>query len=188
MKPFDEMPYLENDSLILREMTADDAQCLQAIAQDPKVYTYLPYFLYEQKYKDPKEVIEKMREECFLPKISIMLGIFRKEEPSVMIGIAEIYAWDESKNKVSVGCRLARDYWYQGIAGQAVLMMKNYLENDLQVRTITAHIMRHNTASANMVRKLGFENRFPGLWEDWGREGPVLTDKYVYRNLSNKKA
>ena len=107
---------------------------------------------------------------------------FLKDNPSIMIGIGELYAYDEKKNKASIGCRLAKDYWYKGLALQAVLLLKNYLEQVIHIRTITAHIMTHNLASEKVTEKAGFEKKFPGLWEDWGREGPVLVDKYVWKN------
>ena len=187
MKLFDEMPYLENERLILREMTIADAGCLGKISMDPKVYIYLPTFLYEQKYSDPSAVIAHMREECFLTKQSVFLGIFQKQDPETMTGIAEIYAYDEQKNKASIGYRLARAYWHQGIALDTAAMLKEYLDQQMKIRTITAHVMRHNQASAAILQKLGFENRFPDIWEDWGKEGPVLTDKYVYKNLQHPK-
>ena len=187
MKLFDEMPYLENERLILREMTPEDAFCLGKISKDPKVYIYLPAFLYEHRYDDPLTVINRMYEECFLTKESILLGVFLKENPDIMVGIAEIYAYDEAKNKASIGYRLAREYWHQGIASETGALLKDYLDRIIETRTITAHVMTHNGASAAILKKLGFENRFPLLWEDWGREGPVLTDKYVYKNSEHKK-
>ena len=180
MKLFDEMPYLESDVLVMKEMTQEDAPALQAIASDPKVYVYLPTFLYEQKYADAHEVIAKMRQECFQTGESIMLGIFLKDDLHTMVGIAEFYAYDERKRKVSIGIRLARAYWHKGIALSAEQLMMEYLKN-CGIRTVTGHIMHHNGASAAIVRKIGFDNKYPLLWEDWGREGPVLTDKYVYR-------
>lgn len=200
MKLFDEMPCLENDRMVLREMTTEDAPALERIAKDPKVYVYLPTFLYEQKYDDAREAIANMRRECFLAKDSIMLGIFLKENPDEaagnsehlgeaaggaehlgeMAGIAEIYAYDERKKKASIGIRLAQAYWYRGIAVPAEMLLMDYLKK-CGIKTVTAHIMVHNEASARTVQKLGFENKFPRLWEDWGREGPVLVDKYVYK-------
>ena len=187
MKLFDTMPYLENESVILKEMTRADAPALHEIASDPRVYVYLPTFLYEQKYKDPYQVIDRMREECFLPKESIMLGVFSVKDPASMTGIAEIYAYDEMKNKASIGLRLMHKYWHKGLALPAALLMRKYLEEDMRIRTITLHVMRHNMVSPKIAIKAGFVNMYSGLWEDWGREGPVLIDKYVYRNLNNPK-
>lgn len=185
---FEEMPYIENDRLLLREMKPQDAACLAKIAQDPRVYWYLPTFLYEQKYPDPLTVIERAREECFLTKESILLGIFMKEAPDIMTGIAEIYAVDEQKNKASMGYRFAYDYWHKGIAKETGRMLIDYLDREIQIRTITGHVMTLNIASAKIALQLGFEKKFSNIWEDWGREGPVLTDKYVYKNLSHPKA
>ena len=91
-----------------------------------------------------------------------------------------VVRYDEKKQKVSIGVRLAREYWYKGIANHVEILLMNYLK-EAGIRTITGHVMRHNTASARTVQKLGFVNKYPGLWEDWGREGPVLTDKYIYK-------
>jgi len=187
MKLFDEMPYIADDQIELKEMTPDDAAALEIISKDPKVYVYLPKYLFEHKYNNASEVITRIREECFRTKMSVFLGIFRKNKPSVMTGIAEIYAYDEAKNKASIGYRLAREYWHQGIASRAALLLKNYLDQQIKIRTITAHVMTHNIASAKSLQSIGFEKRYPGLWEDWGREGPVLIDKYVYKNLNNKR-
>ena len=181
MKLFDEMPYLENETVFLREMRPLDAKALEAIAADPAVYTYLPTFLYEQKYADAEEVIRRMHEECFLTKESILLGVFRKSDPSSMIGIGEIYAYDEAKNKASLGCRLAKEAWHQGIALEVLKLLIDYLTKDIQIRTITGHVMVHNIASGKVAEKAGLEKKFEGIWEDWGREGPVLVDKYVWK-------
>ena len=182
MKLFEEIPYLENEKLVLKEMTLEDAPALGRIASDPKVYVYLPTFLYEQKYADPCEAILNMRRECFETGESIMLGIFLKEDLHEMVGIAEMYAYDEKKRKVSIGIRLAQAYWHQGIALPAERLMLDYLKK-AGIRTVTGHVMVHNAASAHVAREAGFEVKYPKLWEDWGREGPVLTDKYVIRFL-----
>lgn len=182
MKLFEEMPYLENERIILRAMQSPDAKDLQALANDPAVYVYLPTFLYEQKYADAGEAIRRMHEECFLAKESILLGVFLKEEPSKLIGIGEIYAYDEAKNKASLGCRLAKAYWHKGIALDVVSLLIDYLTDVIKIRTITGHVMTHNIASGKVAEKAGLKKTFEGIWEDWGREGPVLVDKYVLKN------
>ena len=106
MKLFDEIPYLTDDRIILREMTDQDAEALRRLSHNMRVYRYLPAFLYEQKYEDPHDVIRNMRRECIETKESILLGIFLKADPETMTGIAEIYAWEEDRNKASIGVRL----------------------------------------------------------------------------------
>lgn len=187
MKLFDEMPYLENETLVLHEMSLNDAKALKEFASDPAVYWYLPTFLYEQKYEDTEEVIRRMRKECFETKESILLGVYLKKDPDRLIGIGEIYAYDEKKNKASIGCRLAKAFWHKGIAFQVVTLLKEYLDQTIGIRTITGHIMSCNIGSAKVTEKAGFLKQYEGLWEDWGREGPVLVDKYVYKNLDHPK-
>lgn len=188
MKLFEEMPYLENELLVLREMAEADAAQLAKIADDPKVYIYLPTFLYEQKYPDKREAIARMRKECFETKESILLGVYLKSDPDTMIGIAEIYAYDEGKNKASIGCRLNREYWHKGIAIQVISLLMDYLDNVIKIRTITGHVMVHNIASAKSAEKAGLVKQYSDLWEDWGKEGPVLINKYVYKNPDHPKS
>ncbi|MBR3245612.1 MAG: GNAT family N-acetyltransferase [Parasporobacterium sp.] len=181
MKLFGEMPYLENDRLYMREMQEGDAKDLEAIAKDRAVYIYLPTFLYEQKYDDASEVIQRMRKECFETRESILLGVFLKENPEHMIGIGEIYAYDEAKNKASLGVRLAKEAWHKGIACEVVSLLLGYLVDVVEIRTVTAHVMTHNIASQKITERAGLQKKFFGLWEDWGREGPVLVDKFIWK-------
>lgn len=184
---FDEMPYLKNEKIELRQISREDASQLGAFCRDRSVYTYLPTFLYEQKYQDPLFTIDHMMEECFDTGESILLGIYPEEDAGRFMGIAEFYDYDKRKNKVSIGCRLAREYWYQGIACDAIRLMMEYLEQKIRIRTVTLHIMTHNKASQKLAKKLGFEKRYENIWEDWGREGPVLVDKYVFQYKENPK-
>ena len=52
MKLFEEYPYIEDERIVLKKMTLDDADALAEFAGTEKVYRYLPTFLYEQKYQD----------------------------------------------------------------------------------------------------------------------------------------
>jgi len=184
---FDEMPYLKNEKIELRKIAPEDAPQFGAFSKERSVYTYLPAFLYEQKYQDPLFAINHMQEECFDTEESILMGIYPAEDPGSFMGIAEFYDYDRRKNKVSIGCRLAREYWYQGIAYQAICLMLKYLEQKIRIRTVTLHIMVHNKASQKLAQKLGFEKKYENIWEDWGREGPVLVDKYVFQYKENPK-
>ena len=164
----------------MRKLSAQDADRLRVLREDPEVWRFLPTFLCEKKCEDPLEIIGKA-EESFRLRESILLAICLREQPERLLGIAEIYNYEEKKEKASIGCRLCRDAWGQGIATETIALLKEYLLTRTDVRTITAHIMRENAASAGAALRNGFLNKYPGLYGDWGFPELCLTDKYVFK-------
>ncbi len=190
MKLFEQYPYIEGDDIIIRKMTMEDVGALEAFAGNERVYKYLPTFLYEQKYEDKRDVIAKMDEECFDTKESILLGVYCKQgtggddskaQDEQFVGIAEIYNYEESKAKASIGCRLDDSVWGKGVATRVISLLKEYLFEQTDVRTITGHIMKENLASAGAAKKNGFLCKYPNTYGDWGFDHLIYTDKYVYK-------
>lgn len=177
---FDDYPYLEDELIVIHKMRDEDAESLERMCAQKEVYTYVPTFLFEQKYEDKHEVIAKMDAECFDTKQSVLLGVYLKETGE-FTGIAEFYAYEPERRKVSIGLRLMKEYWGRGIAKHAEALMISYLLHEAGIRVITGHIMRENKASAAAALKSGFEKRYTGILEDWGFEQPVLIDKYVIK-------
>ena len=189
MKLFDEYPVLESERLLIRKMTISDAEALAALTAETAVYSSLPAFLFEYKYKDTARVIESIDTECFDKKVSIIMGIFIKSsyesnesETDFLIGIAEIYNYDEKKSKASISCRLSRSAWGRGIGTEVARMLRDYLIRDIGLNTVTAHVLKSNTASSAVFINNGFIAKYQDLYEDWGRDGLELTDKYVYKS------
>ena len=65
MKLFDEIPYLGNERIELKRLVPSDAVKLKELTDNENVYRYLPTFLFEKQFEDPKEAIEKMYEGLF---------------------------------------------------------------------------------------------------------------------------
>ena len=97
MEPFGEMPRIEGEHVILREMIAADASALAEIARSEAVYRYLPTFLYEQRYDDAAVAIGRMRAECFDTKESILLAVCLREEPVVVDKYVFKRRWADEK-------------------------------------------------------------------------------------------
>ncbi|MBQ3273475.1 MAG: GNAT family N-acetyltransferase [Solobacterium sp.] len=188
MKLFDEYPLLTDGRILLRKIVLSDAEALQALRMDQEVYRYLPTFLYEQKYEDVYEVIGRMDEECFRTKESILLAVCLADQPDTLCGIAEIYAWEPWRRKASIGYRLRREYWGRGIATAAARLLKDYLFRTVYLNTVTAHVMSANRASAAVLIKAGFPERYSDVIEDWGLGVPVLVDKYVLKEAEDLSA
>ncbi|MBR2990380.1 MAG: GNAT family N-acetyltransferase [Solobacterium sp.] len=179
MRLFEEIPYLNNGHIHLRELSEQDADDVRLITENPGVYRYLPAFLFERKYPDQREMIRRIKTECFDTKESILLGIC--EEDDRVIGIAEIYNYEEEKCKASIGYRLNEDFWGRGIATETAGMLRDYLVRKTDVRKVTAHVMAENRSSGKVLEKNGFVCEWPDLQEDWGHGYPVCVDKYIYR-------
>ena len=143
----------------MKEVTQDDLPGLQELVNSPRVYRYLPTFLFEQKYADLRYVIDHLYDECW--KESILLGVFIEEE---FCGLAEMYGYRPPIHKISVGYRLLERFW-------------GY--NDTDTEIITASTMIENRASANVLMKNGFDLVVHAVGEDWGYEEPTVTDKWI---------
>ena len=181
MRLFDEYPTLSDDMIILRKLTQDDSRALHDFARSPEIYRYLPTFLYEQKYESAEKVIALMDEECFRTRDGIILGVFPKADPHRLMGLAEIYSYNPERRKVSIGGRLAKQYWGRGIASRVTTLLKDYLLRQTDIEVITAHVAKDNKASAEMMRKNGFIAKYQDILEDWGHAEPVLIDKFVFK-------
>ena len=179
MKLFEEYPTLSDDTVILDRITEEDIPALEALTADELVARTIPTFLYEQKYDDKRLMLARMDEECFLTRQSLLLAVRPQTSERPLIGIAEIYNYEESKKKASVGHRGLRDSRGKGYSTHVLILLRDYLLKDLGLETVTAHVLKENIASARVMEKGGFVKKYPDLWKDWGRDELQLTDKYV---------
>lgn len=173
-KLFSEIPYLQGKRIILKALTADDAAALKELVDDDEVYRYLPTFLFEKQYDDVRTVIERLYDECI--KESLILGIYCSD---AFRGLAEMYGYKDSIHKVSVGYRLLRRFWGQGIASETLGLMIDYLFGETDIEIITASTMVENKASAAVLTKNDFMLVVHAANEDWGYEQPTVTDKWI---------
>lgn len=173
-KLFSEIPRIEGARLVLKALTPGDRPALQELTDNPAVYRYLPTFLFERKYADLAYVIEHLYDECW--QESIILGVYLGNE---FCGLAEMYGYRDPIHKISVGYRLLERCWGRGIASEALGMMAGYLLDETDIEIITASSMVENQASARVLRKNGFQLVAHAAEEDWGYDGPTLTDKWI---------
>lgn len=173
-KLFSEIPYIQGERITLKKITSADADPLRELVSSESVYRYLPTFLFEKKYDDIDYVIQHLYDECF--KESIILGIFMDGE---FCGIAEFYGYRDPIHKISIGYRLLEKYWGQGIATETLKLMIKYLYEETDIEIITASTMLENQASANVLRKNGFDLVAHDVGEDWGYDSPTPADKWI---------
>ena len=182
-KLFDLIPVLENEHLVIRKLRNEDAGGLRDMVRDPEVYRYLPTFLFELKYEDPLEVIEKLYTEGFAAGELLILGVFLKDDPlknrsESFCGLAEFYGYKDHPHQICVGLRLRKEFWGRGIAAQSLSLMADYLFFQTDIEIITACTMAENKASEHVLAEIGFRMSAARVPEDWGYETPTEEDKW----------
>ncbi|MDO4478722.1 MAG: GNAT family N-acetyltransferase [Lachnospiraceae bacterium] len=179
MALFDNMPVIETDDLILRRLEASDAPAILELKNDPVARRYLPTFLLEFQYEDPKEAIRAMYDEAFPKKEGLFLAICPRAEEGAMVGVAELYSYKPQRHKVSIGYRLNRRFWGKGYGKLTVQVLKAYLFEQTEITCLSAHAIGDNKASCRILEGAGFYRRKQGVMEDWGLPEEVSVNKYV---------
>jgi RimJ/RimL family protein N-acetyltransferase len=158
---------LETARLLLRAPLADDAADLAPMYADPEVMRYVGDgrpLTHAETERSVKRMIQRWEADGF--------GLFTtvRKEDRVVIGRVGLLVWNaetwepttraESQNgrtEVEVGYTLGRDYWGQGYATEAAGAARDYALRELGAARLIALIIRGNTASENVARKLGLE-------------------------------
>jgi ribosomal-protein-alanine N-acetyltransferase len=164
-------PQLETNSLLLLRIISGDANALFKILSDPEVTEFYD----EDEFVDISQASDQIPawENGFINKRSIRWGIIRKDKDDLM-GSCGYYGFHSWNNRASIGYELARTSWRQGIMTEALSAIINFGFRRLELNRIDALVMPGNTASINLLEKLGFRNE--GLlkeYERWGSKGFV---------------
>lgn len=181
---FDIFPYLENDKVIIRKMELSDVAALSEISNNDNVYKYLPPFLYKKSNKTLETAIKNLGGRDFEKKKLIIAGIYLKDNPDRLVGLAEMFDYKKRANKITVGYRLNEDYWNKKIASNALALMVDYLVNEMGITTIQAFVMPGNLYSAKVLLNNGFvKEAYTSQEKNWGGQETVSVDVYTYKKM-----
>lgn len=176
-KLFDDIPRIEGERVVLRQLTDEDVPALEELVRSDRVYRYLPTYLFERQYDDMHEMIRDLYGKCFPAKESLILGVETRGDGRIC-GLAEFYGLRDDVHKISVGYRFLEWSWGRGVATETVRLMVDYLYTQTDTQIITASTMIENVASARVLEKSDFIRTARGVEEDWGYEQPTIADKW----------
>lgn len=176
---FDTFPYIESDMLVIKKMTEADIDALDEITSNDNVYKYIPLFLYKKSRGNLLAAIRNLGGREFDKKRKICAGIYLREAPDRLVGLAEMFDYKIRANQMTIGYRLNERYWHKGIASEAARLMTDYLCNDMGVKTLKAYVMPENIHSQSVLLKNGFTKDTDTVeGKGWG--GKETTELYVY--------
>jgi len=151
---FGKYPYLESKELILKKVEPQDANDLFEILTNESLFKYRP--------GNPLKTLDSVKnvighyERDFLKHKTIFLGIYMKEENNKLVGIGEIFGFDDKASRVEVGYTINENFWGKGIATYATQMMVDFLFTTVVVNSIQATTMPINVKSKNVLERCGF--------------------------------
>ncbi|MDQ3841069.1 MAG: GNAT family N-acetyltransferase [Actinomycetota bacterium] len=146
------LPTLETDRLILRQMILGDAEAVFAYASDPEVTRYVLW--------DTHHTIEDS--ETFLRSVAERYenaeaadwGIVYKGNGR-FIGGCSIVGWDLENARAEMGYVLSRQYWGQGLMPEAVRAMIAFGFEKMGLNRLEVRCITENTASVRVMEKAG---------------------------------
>lgn len=179
---FGVFPYLENEKIVIRKMESNDVAALSEISNNDHIYKYIPPFLYKKSNKALETAIKNLGGKDFEKKKYIIAGVYLKDNPDRLVGLAEMFDYKKRENKITVGYRLNEDYWNKKIATNVLKLMVDYLVNVVHITTLQAFVMPENIYSSKVLLNNGFvKEDFTVQEKNWGGQEMVTVDVYTYK-------
>jgi ribosomal-protein-alanine N-acetyltransferase len=154
------LPVLETDRLHLRPVSADDLDHFAALYADPDVMRYIG-------------VVGALTRDQAAQRVDFMLDHWRKhgfgmwtlldKDDGAFIGRCGL-RYVEDSTEVELGYTLNKAYWGQGIATEASRAVVRYAFEVLKIGRLVALADPDNSASINVMRKVGMTFERIGLF------------------------
>jgi RimJ/RimL family protein N-acetyltransferase len=142
--------YCLTDRLVIRSFRAGDVAPYWAIVRDPRVVRFFangrPHCYWEASAY-VQDCIARDRASG-ITRYAVVLRDTRE-----LIGFS---GFKRIGSKIDFGYRFARRFWGMGMATEAGRCVLEHGRTRLALERVTARVARDNTASASVLRKLGF--------------------------------
>ncbi len=143
---------MQTERLYFREFTMDDAPLLMDLNSDPDVIRYTG-----DKLITDLEEYKKILSDIILPQYKNKMGRWAVclKSNDEFIGWCGLKYLADS-NVTDLGYRFFKRHWGKGYATESAKAVIDYGVNVLQLKNIVARAAKENTASINVIKKLGF--------------------------------
>jgi [ribosomal protein S5]-alanine N-acetyltransferase len=154
---------LETPRLLLRKLTLQDAQALEALLGDPVVMEFYPAPLDRKGVEDWIERnIGRYRRDGHG-----LWAMVRRDSNQLIGDCGCILQEVEGKNEVEVGYHVRRDLWGRGYATEAARACMEYGFAQLGARRVISMIRPPNMASRKVAEKNGMTCEKIVFWRDY---------------------
>lgn len=155
---FGNLPVLETNRLLLRELSLDDAADLFQYASDPAVPRYSTWSVHES-IEDSKRFLNAAIKQYKNHQLACW-GIVHKADKK-LIGTCGFGNWIADQARAELGYALSRKYWGKGYMPEAVRPVITFGFRMMKLNRIEGRCIIPNTASARVMEKVGM--KFEGV-------------------------
>jgi len=150
---------LEGEKIILRPPRASDAESIYTYAKDREVSRYMTVrFPYPYKRKDAEGFIKRVAKEWQEKNQKNTIFVIEHLGSKQVVGTIGLKKIDTYNKNAELGYWVAKKYWRQGIASEAVKLILDYGFNELNLKRVYAGVFHPNTASQKLLEKIGFKH------------------------------
>ena len=139
-----------NNTVILRELTVNDAEIFYKIYSDPLIVLNFD----ESPFLDnetPAQFTERIISSC-----NYIYTIRPVGNPNLIIGDCALHHWDNKKKEIAIGGSLFPEYCGLGYMKDAFGQLIKIAKQELGVNTIFGQTKTRNINAIRFVEKIGF--------------------------------
>lgn len=161
--------------LVVRLVAPDDIAGLMAVNGDDAVTKHLPYTSW-QSLTDGEAWFERMR--TLAASGAALQFVIADRATGGIVGSCLLFRFEEGSARAELGYVLGRAHWGRGLMHEALTALLGHAFGAMGLRRIEAEVNPANTASVNLLRRLGFTHE--GLLRQrWTAKG-VTYDVNLY--------
>jgi RimJ/RimL family protein N-acetyltransferase len=182
--------YKKSKRVKLRKLVISDAEFISKNARDKGITKYSYVMPSPFNLRGAKKFIKKTQQEMRKKK-AYEFGIeLRKTKES--IGTINLVSINYKNKNAEMGIWLAKKYWGQGLAREALNLIIQFGFKNLELKRIQARVLHKNNQTQELLKKVGFKlegrlrrkTHFKNKWYDDLIYG-ILREEYRFSN--NKK-
>jgi [ribosomal protein S5]-alanine N-acetyltransferase len=181
---FEVFPELTTERLLLRKISANDADAIFRLRSDRDVMKYIDRPLAES-VDDALKWIE-MVNDAMQNEDGVPWAICLKEDPATLIGSIGFWRMQKQHFRAEVGYLLDPFFHGKGYMSESINKVVDFAFTIMNLHSIEAIIDPRNTASAKTLEKSGFVKE-AYFKENYYWNG-VFCDTAIYSKLSDVKA
>ncbi len=159
-----------DQTILLAPMETIHIQHLIKLAQDPRFPDLMGWNTWFEEHETAAFIDAISLFSFPYSRLSkpVVFGIYIKSIPRP-IGYVVLKGLNMECSTAEVGIAiLDQKYWHQGIGKQALRLLMNYAEQELNLQTLAAAVLATNQQSIHLFQRLGFKLR-----EVWYRSWPM---------------